>query len=208
MFFPWNGCIMSKVMIMADISESPHRILTFSILSSSGLMVKAYVSAITGNIKYGTSGSWWSLWPQTFYCLIHIKHCVSRITCLKDCQKDICFKEGIQSFHFRKAHEISFLKLLVTGKDAPLSWSTGLLWSQKHYKTFCFGQFVVLFWYPILPFFNIIPISSFLSYVIECIFCILPQILWGVMQVLINYRLEKGLMLIGSKGKIRIYDSK
>ena len=39
-------------MIMADISESPHRTLTFSILSSSGLMVKAYVIAITGNIKY------------------------------------------------------------------------------------------------------------------------------------------------------------
>ena len=52
MFCPWNGCVMSKIMIMADISESPHRTLTFSILSSSGLMVKAYVIAITGNIKY------------------------------------------------------------------------------------------------------------------------------------------------------------
>lgn len=122
-------------------------------LSTCGLMVKACGYAITGNIKHlhsrvllkpRTSNF---LWPNSY------QNCVSRITCLKEnmLQKDMypCFKLGIHIFHFMKTCEISFSKVLVSGKDMPLSQSTGLLWSSKHCKMFCFGQFATLFWYPI-----------------------------------------------------------
>lgn len=86
-------------------------------------MVKVYGFAITGNIKYLHSRVLLKPMTSLFYYLIHIKHCVSRITRFKDYQKDIypCFKLGIQSFHFMKAHEVNFSKVLESGKKVCLS---------------------------------------------------------------------------------------
>lgn len=86
-------------------------------------MVKVYGFAITGNIKYLHSRVLLKPMTSLFYYLIHIKHCVSRITRFKDYQKDIypCFKLGIQSFHLMKAHEVNFSKVLESWKKMCLS---------------------------------------------------------------------------------------
>lgn len=147
-------------------------------LSTSELMVKAYVSAITGNIKYLHSKVLLKPLTSNFLLLNSYQTLCFKNNMLEGLSEGNypCFKLGIQSFHFMKAHAVNFSEVLVLGKKICLSFDFNLkntikpsvLANLLHCSTILFSLSLTSYL-----------LSHLLIFVcvIVCISCVMPQIL-------------------------------
>lgn len=171
-------------MIIADTIFNHHAGSWLSVLSAWQLMVKAYGTAITGNIKY------LHLWLQTFYCLIHFKYCVSRTILLKAVTGYLSSSQtGYSEFPVCEGSEGKLFWVSASGKDRPLLIISFIFISKTNKQKaqsnllgfFFLGCIVLVSCFP--PFkFHAVSSHLFLSCVKINIWCVLIQILYGITQ--------------------------